>query len=294
MNNLKDILERLDILDNPNSGRIKKVASLSRRSLRKKYGSLLVEGIQNFKEIVSDDNNAKYVKDIYLSESVVKKHPEFYHDATNLTMWVHICTDKVIESISCDAQGIVCVINSDIFLQDVCDIDFTRLRRIVLLPHIQDPGNLGTIIRSADAFDADLVVVCKSSVDVTSPKVIRSCAGSVFHIPILYNVDYKDFVRKAKSVNINVLGTCADKNSISLNFMIEDFYQRKFCANSSDISIRLEDPTCWVFGNEAHGMSVQEKDLCTSVVKIDMNGLAESLNVSVAASVCLYASSVTD
>lgn len=292
MNNLKNAFGRLDILANPKSDRVKKIAGLSRRSARKKYGSLLVEGIQSFKELIADDNNSKYIKDIYLSTSIVEKNPHFYEKALDLTMWVHVCTDEVIEAMSSDAQGIVCVLHSSIFETSFEKVDFENLETIVVLPQIQDPGNLGTVIRSADAFGADLVVVCKNSVDVTSPKVIRSCAGSIFHTPIIYDVDFKEIVRACKKAEINVLGASGDSGAFSLDLLIEDYFERKNFERNSVIPVKLEKPTCWVFGNEAKGMTGQEKDLCTAIVKIDMPGLAESLNVSVAASVCLHASSL--
>ena len=290
MNNLYSAFERLDILDNPKSDRVKKVAGLSRRSVRKKYGSLLVEGVQSFKELVADSKNAAFVKDIYLSKSVLQKHPEFYEQALDLTMWVHVCTDDVVEAMSKDAQGIVVVLRSCLFSSSLSDLDFSVLRKIVVLPNIQDPGNMGTIIRSADAFNVDLVVVCKGSVDVSSPKVIRSCAGSVFHVPIVVDMDFSDVVSACKRADLNVLGASGDCDAFSLNFLLEDFFQRRLFERNSVVPIKLDRPTCWVFGNEARGLSVSEKNVCTGIVKIDMQGDAESLNV--AASICLHASSV--
>ncbi len=292
MNNLKSTFERLDILANPKSDRVKKIAGLSRRSVRKKYGSLLVEGLQNFKELIADESNSKYIKDIYLSDSLIQKRPDYYEKALDLTMWVHVCADEVIQAMSKDAQGVVCVLKSSLFITDISTVDLTNVQTVAILPQIQDPGNLGTIIRSADAFGADLVVVCKNSVDVTSPKVIRSCAGSVFHIPIIYDVDFKEIVRACKKADISVLGTSGDEQAYSLELLIEDYFERKNFERNSTVPIKLERSTCWVFGNEAQGLTQHEKDICDGIVKIDMPGLAESLNVSVAASLCLHASAL--
>lgn len=292
MANLNNTFGRLDILANPKSDRVKKVAGLSKRSVRKKYSSLLVEGVQNMRELLASEYTSKYIKDIYFSQSAVKKYPELYEKAFDFTLWVHQCTDEVLEAMSKDAQGIVAVLDSSIFSTDIDSLDFQTVKLAVILPEIQDPGNLGTIIRSCDAMGADAVFICKNSVDMSSPKVLRSCAGSAFHLPIFYNLDFKEVVRKCKQADIQVLGATGHYSAICLEDLIHDYYERRFEQRNSIAPVKLELPVAWVFGNEARGLSQSEKDICTQLIKISMPGNAESLNVATAAAICLHTSSL--
>ncbi|WP_353066661.1 TrmH family RNA methyltransferase [Arcanobacterium hippocoleae] len=152
-----------------------------------------------------------------------------------------------------------------------------------------DPGNLGTIIRAADAFGAQGVVIGAGSVEVTNPKVIRASVGSLFHLPVVAAPDATDFVALARSSGFQV---CAAHGRA-------DYYLDELAMRASNGSgtcdlraeqIDLRKPTIWMLGNEAHGFSEQELALADSAVAIRMSGRAESLNVAMAASICLYTS----
>ena len=140
--------------------------------------------------------------------------------------------------------------------------------RIVLLDDIQDPGNAGTIIRSAVAFGIDTIVFSKKSVSPYNEKVLRSTGGMIYNINIIID-DLKNIIPKLKHNNINVIGTSL-KSSVSLENI----------SKSNEYAI--------IFGNEGNGVSEELLKMCDQIVRIDMNSSCESLNVGVSAGIILY------
>jgi TrmH family RNA methyltransferase len=140
----------------------------------------------------------------------------------------------------------------------------------VALDGVQDPGNLGTIIRSADAVGASAVLLGKGTVDVYNPKVVRSTMGSLFHLPVV-EVDLSEWLPKLKSLSVQVLGAGLG-------------------SNPSCYDMNLSGPLCWVMGNEARGLSPMVQSLLDQEVRIPMPGQAESLNVAMATTVLLFES----
>ena len=138
-------------------------------------------------------------------------------------------------------------------------------RRFIYLSEVQDPGNAGTILRSADAFAMDAVITSPGSVDMYSPKVVRSTAGSLWHIPVFESVSIDEVL--AMGVNAFSLGA---EGSKSLS------------------QYQMSGDTVAVFGNEARGLSTVQKVDSIDVVSIPMPGNAESLNLSAAASIVMY------
>ena len=152
---------------------------------------------------------------------------------------------------------------------------------VVVLDGLRDPGNVGTIIRTADAFGAVGVVAVAGTVDAASPKVVRSSAGSVFHIPVCQVASFADARALIHGRSAALLGTSGGAGSLSLS----DLLVQGVSARS-----RLSQSHAWVFGNEARGLSGDEMRLCDALVSIPMSGDAESLNVASAAATCLFAS----
>ena len=156
-------------------------------------------------------------------------------------------------------QGIAAVIS----VKEPKREKLTQAQRVVYLDRVQDPGNFGTIIRTADAFGFDAVILSKECADLYSPKVIRSAMGSVFHLEI-----YRDF-----SVE-------------DLKGLGKKIYSSSLEASSMPESIEL--PAVLVIGNEGQGISDEIKGVTDEFVKIPMAGNAESLNASIAAGILLY------
>lgn len=139
---------------------------------------------------------------------------------------------------------------------------------VLILDGIQDPGNLGTIIRSAVAFNINTIILSDTSVDVYNPKVIRSTEGMIFNINVLRR-NLNDFIPKLKNLGYKLIGTAVTKGH-----NIKEF------KNKSSIAL--------VIGNEGNGVSESVKELCDDFTYIPMNSLCESLNAGVAASILMY------
>ena len=142
--------------------------------------------------------------------------------------------------------------------------------RFVLLDEIQDPGNLGTIIRSSLAFNIDTIILSKNCVDLYHPKVIRGTQGMMFHINII-SMDTEEAIRKLKEKSIPIYGT-----SVENGMIIKDLGQEE------------KQEYCLIMGNEGNGLSQEILNECDKRLYIPMNSKVESLNVGVACSIILY------
>lgn len=142
---------------------------------------------------------------------------------------------------------------------------------VIVLDRLQDPGNIGTILRTCDAAGYRGAVMIKGTADIYSPKVVRSAAGSVFRIPAYYTAGARDGVKLLKDAGLQIIGT---------GFDTEDMYY--------DVDMRRN--TAVVIGNEGNGISEEMAALCDRTVKIPMRGNIESLNAAVAAGILIYES----
>ncbi len=146
-------------------------------------------------------------------------------------------------------------------------------RLVAICADVRDPGNAGTVVRTADAAGADAVVLAGSSVDLYNPKTLRASVGSVFHLPIAVEPDPASAVRLAQDAGLRVLAADGT-GDIDLHA-------------AGDV---LDAPTAWLFGNEAWGLPPELAALADHRVRIPIHGRAESLNLATAAALCLYES----
>jgi TrmH family RNA methyltransferase len=184
--------------------------------------------------------------------------------------------DRALASLS-DAvtpAGVVAVCRPvDVPLSSVVEPAGPGPRLVAICADVRDPGNAGTVIRTADAAGADAVVLAGSSVDAYNPKTVRATVGSLFHLPLALEPDPAAAVRAAQAAGLTVLA--ADGGGE---------------ADLFDADELLAGPTAWLFGNEAWGLPEELAALADHRVRIPLLGGAESLNLSTAAAVCLYAS----
>ncbi|MCU1591270.1 MAG: rlmB [Frankiales bacterium] len=158
------------------------------------------------------------------------------------------------------------------------DVDLSALaapRLVAVLDAVNDPGNAGTVLRTADAAGADAVVLTEGSVDPHNAKCVRATAGSLWHLPVVSGPALGDAVRRLRASGLQILATAGSGHD-DLDDLVD--------------SGVLAAPTAWVFGPEAAGLSEDALGLADRTVRIPMRGGAESLNLSAAAAVCLYAS----
>jgi TrmH family RNA methyltransferase len=165
------------------------------------------------------------------------------------------------------SQGIVCVVKKrGLSLEDLWE---GNVKVILALDGIRDPGNVGTLVRTADAFGVSAVLLSKDTVELYNPKVVRSTMGSIFHLSVFDEVDLEKTIPELKKRKLRIMGTEV-KEGIKLD---------KF---------RPSGKVCLLIGNEAEGLSKELLKLCDEVVHIPSYGRAESLNVAVAGGIILY------
>lgn len=257
------------MLDNPRAARVRRVASLADKRARSETGLALLEGPQVVGEAAT--SRADLLDEVFATEDARTRHPTLFAALADADVPVETVTDAVLAAMAdtVSPQGVVAVARqAPVALRDV----FAAARLGVILDEVRDPGNAGTILRTADAAGADAVVLTAGSVDLYNPKVVRATTGSLFHLSVSTGASLDAAVERAKQAGCTVLA--ADMAGEPL----------------TALGGALGDPTVWLFGNEAHGISPVARALADRVVAVPIYGAAESLNLASAAAVCIYAS----
>lgn len=229
--------------------KIKDIKKLNTKKYRDKTNLFLVEG----EHLVLEAYKTGYLKELILESD--KLFP--------LDVETNYVTNNVLNYIT-SLETPQCVVG-------ICKKKKTNEisgDRILILDGIQDPGNLGTIIRSAVAFNIDTIILSKDTVDLYNSKVLRAAQGLIFHINII-SVDLKEIIPKLKENNYEILGT-------------------KVTHGKSLKTIEKKKKFAIIMGNEGNGVREEILDLCDNYLYIDMNTKCESLNVGVATSIILY------
>lgn len=169
-------------------------------------------------------------------------------------------------------QGVVAVCR--MIDRPLVDALGTRPTLVVCCARVRDPGNAGTVIRCADAFGADAVILTEGSVDAYNSKTVRSSAGSLFHVPLVLGVALREVTAAASAKGLRVLAADG-RGPIDLDEL--------------STSGALASSNLWLFGNEAWGLPADDAALADHRVRVPIYGGAESLNLAAAAAVCLYA-----
>ena len=273
------------LLDNPKSDRVRRLADLIRAKGRRKAGRFLIEGPQSVREAVR--YRADAVSDIYVASDgqagaseVLNRIVQEALQADN-PVYVHRATREVVDHISTDAQGILAVGELDVMRTVQTRFALTQGSRIAAFWQVRDPGNAGTVIRAADAAGCDAVVFVDDCVDMFNPKVIRSTAGSLFHLPVLtMGTDEFFAAMVARSLPVwaaDVYGTETHKPE-----SLPDVLAR-LCVNPTSDG----NGYAMLFGNEARGLSVDVLARCQRIISIPLYGKAESLNLATSAAILL-------
>lgn len=256
------------VLENPRSPRVRAVAKLSKRAARQETGLFLLEGPQAAREALAWASES--VLELYATPSALEKHSDVRDAAVDAGVDLQYTTEAVLDAMAdtVTPQGIVAVARqSPTALKDILAGEPTLL---AICEEVRDPGNLGTIIRAADAAGADAVILTGRTVDLYNPKVVRSTTGSLFHLPVAVDLDLADVVERVHDAGLRVVA--ADVGG-------EDFVASRGL---------LGEPTAWLFGNEARGLDESALAHADLSLRLPIYGRAESLNLATAASVCLY------
>lgn len=271
-------------LTDPRAPRVRRVRSLAGRSVRSRQGRFLIEGPQGVRAALA--HRPELLQDVYLTPQAARRHQDVADLARQVaagtpSLRVLIGTADVLQAMSPDAQGVLAVAA----LAEEPPIDVDAVNLVAFLHQVRDPGNAGTVIRAADAAGADAVMLSAASVELHNPKTVRSTAGSMFHLPVRTGADLAGSVDRARAAGMQVLAADGD-GQVDLDDLAD---AAAGTAGTRDVP-DLRRPTMWVFGNEAHGLEWHERDLADAVVRIGLRGHAESLNLAMAATLCLFAS----
>ena len=264
---------------------LQRAQRLHRREQRSRHGQTLVEGPQAVRELLACA--PRLTRDLYITDEAVERHGDVAELASAAGVWTHVLAAQDMRDLSADAQGVVAVISTP----EAPDLD-SLLREaslIVATLDIADPGNLGTIIRTADAAGADAVVVGKASAELYSPKVMRSAAGSHFHVPCVAGIEASELAARAREAGLQVL-TAEGRGEWELPVLVREAAEAKILG-AAPSGPDLRRRALWFVGNEARGFAGCDFD-ADARVAVPLYGKAESLNVSTALAVCAYASAM--
>ena len=253
-------------------GTLRSARRLLRHKERQSVRRFLAEGRQAISEALRRPGT---VLELIVADESVRRHHDLLTTASNTGVRMSAAPARAMTELAATLtpQGVVAVCQMVDVPADEALAGNPRL--VVLCDQVRDPGNLGTVIRCADAFGADAVLVSRDSVDVYNAKTVRATTGSLFHLPLAIAVDPADAVTLARNAGLQVFGADASGPST-----VDDL------ARSGE----LAQPTLWVMGNEAWGLRPEHVTLLDRLVGLPIYGRAESLNLSTAAAVFLYAS----
>ncbi|MBQ4039915.1 MAG: RNA methyltransferase [Oscillospiraceae bacterium] len=259
--------ENITSRDNPLVRQLKQLCDS--RADRYEQQAFVTEGIK----LCSEAASAGLVKVLLATDAAIKKYSE------ELAAIAANCGRNIVISESIAAkisdvkspQGVFCLcdmLDNRNFADKIDYMDHNG--KYVLLCSLQDPGNIGTIIRCCDAFGVTAVVLTKDCPDIYSPKLLRSTMGSLFHLPVMIGGEGEEVVCGLRDAGIKLYAAALSDNSIPLG------------------RVNFEKGSAVVIGNEGKGLPQKIIELCHETVKIEMRGRAESLNAAAAASILTY------
>ena len=249
------------------NARVKEARKLSRRSARSERRLFLADGPKAVEAALGVDG---CVVEVFATPGATDRYADLRAAAPAWALVDERALAALSDSVT--PAGVVAVCRFlDVPMSALVE-EGTALRLIAICADVRDPGNAGTVIRTADAAGADAVVLAGSSVDAYNPKTVRASVGSLFHLPLVVEADVDSVVMAARAAGLTVLAADGD-GEVPLDA-------------AGDL---LAAPTAWLFGNEAWGLPAATAALADHRVRIPIHGRAESLNLSTAAALCLYA-----
>lgn len=214
--------------------------------------------------------------ELFATGQAVERHQELLDRARAAAVEVHLVTEPALAALADTVQPQGLVASCRYLDVELPAVFAAAPRLVVVLVHVRDPGNAGTVLRTADAAGADAVVFTDASVEAYNGKCVRSAAGSLFHLPVVTDCAVADVAAAARAAGLQVLAAAADA---------------PVTIDELGSAGRLSRPTAWLFGNEAWGLPAEALALADQAVSVPIHGRAESLNLSVSAALCMYASS---
>ena len=247
------------MITSTSNAKVKNVAALMKKAKeRNEQGVFLVEGPKMFREIPLER-----LEGVFVSETFYSQHDADLPDGTE------IVADSVFKAMSGTQtpQGVIALVKQ--FRYTPGDLLKGSVPLMLILEDIQDPGNLGTIFRSAEGAGITGILMSTGCVDVYNPKVIRSTMGSVLRVPFFYTQDLQEHLEMLKKTGLSLYAAHLKGR--------EDYTRPDYTG-----------PTAFLVGNESKGLREETAALCSRYIRIPMAGRVESLNAGVAASLLSY------
>ncbi len=258
-----------DIITSSQNSIVKEIAALKSKKHREEKGCFVIEGARFFEEALKERAN---ILKVVVSEGFLAGRDARINEIRLRIGKMDTITvaDRIFKNLSDTEtpQGILAVVKMEkTGLENLPHGD----NRLVILERLQDPGNMGTIIRTADAMGFNGVVISHGCVDPYNPKVLRSTMGSVFRVPLYFYTDTEEAFSIIKNRGVRIYATSP-----------------RGTTNCHDAE--LGNNIAFIIGNEASGIAEETASLADEILTIPMPGRAESLNASVAAAVLMYES----
>lgn len=259
--------KRKDMIASLHNKSVKEVAALLAKKKERDRQSLFVaEGGKMFGEAPTER-----ISRVFIAQSAEKEMYARYGDKLS-GLSCDIVTDEVFARMSdtVTPQGILCLVRQRHYnIEEILRDNNKKRTLFIMLEDIQDPGNLGTIFRTAEAAGADGVIMSSRTADIYNPKTIRSTMGAVYRMPFLYTEDLSSVIKMMQEKGTKVYAA---------NLGAENFYD----------AFDYQKSTAFLIGNEANGLRDETADCADALLGIPMEGKVESLNAAVASSILLY------
>ena len=251
---------RMEMITSTANQQMKNLSQLMKKAkARKEQGLFVVEGRKMFQEVPKE-----WLKQVYASESFVEENRELLADCA-----YEMVSDHVFKAVSDTQtpQGILCLVEKPEYV--LGDLMQGKKTHLLILESIQDPGNLGTMLRTGEGAGITGVIMNQTTVDLFNPKTIRSTMGSIYRMPFYVTADLPDTIRQLKADGVKVY---AAHLKGTMQYDEPDY----------------TEGTAFLIGNEGNGLSDEIADLADTYIKIPMCGQVESLNAAISASLLMY------
>ncbi len=249
------------------NAQVKRIIQLKQKTkARHEEGLFVSEGVRIFAEAPPS-----WIEKVYLSES-------FGGEASLAEKLSRLPCERVSDSVfakmsdTVSPQGVLALLRMPAYQAGEILSGLRERKRaplVVVLENLQDPGNLGTILRTGEGAGADLILLTENSVDITSPKVIRSTMGSIFRVPFVYTRDISDAVRILRDAGIKS-------------------YAAHLSGKKAYTQVSYLEGSAFLIGNEGNGLTKEAAAACDELIRIPMMGQVESLNAAMAAGILMY------
>ena len=258
------------MIESTNNAQVKHLVRLNEKAkYRRACGLFLTEGLRMAREVPPERLEA-----IYISQHFAAEHPQEASDLIKKAIDAGACYERMTDAVFAKAsgtvtpQGVLCVVRQKAVRPEEL-FGAKRPLHLLLLEGVQDPGNLGTMLRTGEGAGLTGIIADEGTADLYNPKTVRATMGSIFRVPF---VRVKDAAACVRLLNERGIATAAMRPDAEAEFTDADF--------TGDIA--------FLIGNEGRGLSPQVSDAASMRIRIPMEGSLESLNAAVSAALCMY------